>query len=486
MPRITLLSLTFASFCLCLLLTACEHEATNADPAPVPQQRAAAVDLLNEPAELEIFESTAEALASWRRFRAERPALLLLANNPHLVPVPEELRKPAAILIDNAPPSSLAEATTDRSPAPLLFPGMAIDAALRNGWFRELVWALPLRDPAQELSLEKFSEQLTQARLADPRDMATLTLADRVFQGRLLETPFTAAALPLLQDLPQPVVVHIDLGYFQPLYKNEIATPLFDILHNTLATLRKMHLKVLAVTFSYGHRDNRTALDVRFIGDILAWLIEDPARIDAPVPALWNRQRDALYLANFFQKEQVRELHLAQEQEAPEAAWVKFNLYRSAAEHKEGDQALAYLARAVELNPMFALEYFALSDLAYERQRPEEALRMLQLAATAFPNDPFIKLQMAELAAEMGEKETALHLLNALRNLSWSEVYYPQMKQYLAEVTAYVQGKPAPVTSNGSTTKQTAVTQQPKPAVNIPSGEGQMRQRILHTTPKGE
>ena len=47
---------------------------------------------------------------------------------------------------------------------------------------------------------------------------------------------------------------------------------------------------------------------------------------------------------------------------------------------------------------------------------------------------------MAQLANELDGKEVALEMLNKIRNLEWSEFYYPQMPQYLAEVTAFVQG----------------------------------------------
>lgn len=397
-----------------------------------------ATDLLNKPTAVYRFETTAEALSIWRRASLP-PTLLLLSNNPQLTPVPEEFRKKTRILINNANAKDLALATTDRNPAPMILPGMAVDTAIRNRWFKELAWALPLRDPSLEVNLEKFTEQLSQAGFASDNEISSILETGRTFHGTLRDTAFRAAALPLLQELQQPVIVHIDLSYFQPLYKNEISTPLLDIVFNTLTTLKKMHLETLAVTISYGHLDSQISLDVRFLGDILAYLIEDPTRLDQPIPTNWQRQRDALYLANFFQKDKVRELYEAQEKDAPEAAWVKFNLYRSAAEHKEGTKALDYLAEAVALDPIFALEYQDLSNTAYEKQRPDEALRMLELAAEVFHEDPFLKLQMAQLANQLGEKEQALELLNKIRNLQWSEVYYPGMQQYLAELTTFVQ-----------------------------------------------
>lgn len=475
---------------LLLSQTACDSPADKDRPnsslmktTAQPQESSAAVetvfepliatDLLNEPTPVYRFETTAEALSVWRRTKG-RPTLLLLSNNPHLTPVPEEFRKKTSILINNAKAAYIALASTDRNPAPLIFPGMAVDAAMRSGWFGNLAWALPLRDPAQDVNLEKFTEQLSQSGIVSEAEKSSIGLTERSFHGALRDTPFRASALPLMQGLHQPVIVHIDLSYFQPLYKNEIATPLLDIVLDTLMTLKKMHLQTLAVTFSYGHLDSKIALDVRFLGDIIAYLIEDPARLEQDIPVNWQRQRDALYLTNFFQKDKTRELFEAQEQDAPDKAWVKFNLYRSAAEHKEGEKALDYLAQAVALDSMFALEYQELSEMAYEKQRPDEAMRMLELAAEVFTSDPFLKLQMAQLANELEQKEKALELINKIRNLEWSDTYYPGMSQSLAEFTSFVQSGRVESEGNNSAEQNSDFE------LIIPDAEP-ARQRVIHT-----
>ncbi|MDH3999524.1 MAG: hypothetical protein OET90_11900, partial [Desulfuromonadales bacterium] len=313
----------------------------------------------------------------------------------------------------------------------LLLSDMTVDTALRNNWFSGTYWALPLRDAAQNLDLDTFRQQLQDAGLASESERDSLSLEQKVFTGTLRDQSFTAATLPNISLKQQPVIIHIDLSYFQPFYKNEISTPLYSIIFETMTRLKSMQLETLAVTFSYNHSDNQIALDVRFLGEMLQWLIEDPSRLEQKIPLKWQRQRDALYLANFFKKEEVRELYLAQEKDDPEAAWVKFNLYRSAVEHKEGNKALDYLSQAVELDSAYADEYFALSTLAYERGRPDESLRMLKLASNVFPNDPFVTIQMAQIANELGDKETALHLVKQLQMLVWSEFYYSDMPQYL-------------------------------------------------------
>ncbi len=453
-----------------LLNNAAEQTINKTTSAPVFEPLEP-TNLLNEPTPVHVFESTAEALTIWRQGAQEKPTLLLLSNNPHLTPVPKELRRAAVILVNNAKPEDIQLASTDRNPSTLILPGMATDIALRSDWFREIAWALPLRDPTVVLDLQKFKDQLINAGIASEVELETFTLNEQILNGSLRGVPMRAAALPLIKDLDGPVIVHIDLSYFQPIYKNEIATPLLDIIFQTIQTLKKMRLETLAVTFAYGHRDSQIALDVRFLGEIISYLIEDPLRLDKDIPLNWQRQRDALYLANFFQKDKIRELHEAQEKDEPESAYIKFNLYRSAAEHKEGAKALDYLAQAVKLDPMYALEYLDLSNMAYEKKRPDQALRMLKLAAEVFQEDPFLKIQMAQLASELGQKEMSLKLVEALRDLEWSTIYYPQMQQYLLELTAFIQGDPT----------SSQIGQEPGGDLAPDSmGQGPDRQRIIH------
>lgn len=447
-------------------------EKTTTTPAFEPLEP---TNLLKEPTQVHSFETTAEALTEWRQAAEERPTLLLLSNNPHLTPVPEPLRQEAAQLFNNADLDTIRSMTTDRNPSPIMLPGMAVDIALRSGWFRELVWALPLRDPAKELSLERLQSQLLSSGIAGQDEISTFTLNELNFKGTLRDTPFLAGALRQLKDITGPVIVHIDLSYFQPLYKNEISTPLLDIIFQTLQTLKEMNLETLAVTFSYGHLDSQMALDVRFLGDVISYLIEDPARLDQEIPLNWQRQRDALYLENFLQKGEIREIYLAQEKDAPDDAWIKFNLYKSAVSHKEGKQALGYLAQAVKLEPIYALEYFQLSSMAYDKNRPDEALRMLELAEVVFHSDPFLKLQIAQLVNELGDKTTALEILKTILNLEWSAIFYPDMREYLTGFIRHVQQEAG--LNNKVDLKPGKSTQQLEPG--LPETD-QGRQRILH------
>lgn len=376
-------------------------------------------------------ETIADALPVWRRFAAQKPALLLLSNDPALLPPPGDLRGRITDLLATGTDTEMRKAGVAQQPAPLFLPIMSVDLAMRQGWLREVVWAFPQLDLEQEVKLETLREQLTANRLIDDSETATLQLTDKVFTARLRGVPFRAGALPHLPKLDGPLIVHIDLSYFQTLYKNEIATPVLPLVGGVLQQLKERKLPVLAVTFSYNHADANIPLNVRFLGEFISGLTEKPERLDQTLPFRWAAQKDILYLENFFQKDEIRKLVEQQAQENPKTAWVQYNRYHTAGLFKEGNQALAHLAHTVALDRMYGLEYLVLAERAYNAKVPDQALRMMQMAAASFPENPFFKVQAAQLAMEIGDKETAKKLVGELRKLAWSPVYYPDMPGYL-------------------------------------------------------
>lgn len=430
-----------------LLFLGCEEksEITLAQPAapkPNVQEKAPTAEVvkkiettvaafMSEPVVLNRFESISEALPVWREFADLQPTLLLLSDKPQLILPPELLRDPIDHLMKAGNPEAIITAGKSTNPEQLFQHSMTVDIALRNKWFSNLDWIFPSRDPEAAPNLDLIRDRFTEYSILNETEANSLTLEDKTIKGKLRDVSFRASALKWAPKQNSPAIIHIDLSYFQTLYKNEIATPVLQTVYSTLSQLKALELTPLTVTFSYGHMDNNIALDVRFLGEVLKTLIADPELLNKPVPANWKRQADAIYMANFFQKENIEEIFKAQQQDDSSSAWIKFNLYRSAAEMKSGQQALDYLAEAVTLDPVYALEYANLSQMAYDKKRPTEALRMLSLASRIYPDDPFIKLRTIQLSIELGENKTALHLVEQLQALAWSDIYYSAMPERL-------------------------------------------------------
>ncbi len=418
---------------LVLALWGCQQQQATPD---TPKQ----LKLLHQPLEPLLVELPGAAIPTWRESRAAKPALVLLSADPFLRPLPEMLETDILQLVSRGRAETWHQKTTPQIADPLLLPQMTVTAALKAGLFSELIWVIPTAEEAQSLSVEVFQKQLSDYGALTPEETAEVKLAEGVFSGSVQGTPFRAAPLAQLPVLDGPIVVHIDVSYFQPLYKGEIKTPLFPLIHDSLAGLRDKQFEIEAVTLSRSNLDGRLPLEVRFIGDAVAEMIRSPQLLEESVPANWQRRGDALYLANFFQNEKIRELHLAMEQDAPQDAAVKYDLYLTARLFKEGNKALNYLRQAVALDRAYALEYMTLASMALEKNRPQEALRMLDLAIQTFPEYPFIRLEKARYLIDLKEYQRARGIIDDLQTLDYSAVYHPRLPQILSEMKKATQG----------------------------------------------
>jgi len=168
---------------LLVILWACE---SRQQESAAPGTTAAAVavmvprsftPLLHEPAEPLLVEAPSEALAAWRPVGEERPALLLLANDPFLRPLPPPLADEILALARSASSAELRRRGTAGVADPLLLPEMTVTAALRAGFFSRLIWVLPLAAEG-EMDLDTLRAQL--------RDYGALTEEEAValvFEG---------------------------------------------------------------------------------------------------------------------------------------------------------------------------------------------------------------------------------------------------------------------------------------------------------------
>lgn len=440
-------SIHLLSFCLfAAAISACNKESlpttapatpenlpstTASQPSATPSgQPSPAVPLhtspfLSAPVETRGIEAVNGALPVWRRFAKHRPMLAVVTNAPGLVPIPEVKRHESRQLLREADDATLTARTGLTDPDPVILPAMSISAALDAGWFEGVVWIFPTTAPADQINLELFRSQLLESGIATPAEASTLTLSSGVLRGTLRSKPFIAAPLSALPELQHPLLLHIDSDYFRSLYKGEIKTPLYPLLLDTINTIRSKKWKVAAATISHSNLSANLPLQTRFIGEQIEKILTDPLMLDRPLPQEWEERANALYLENFMQKEKIRDIYLGLEKRNPRDPSIKYFLYHLARQFNQGNLALDYLQQAVQLDPLYALEYLDLAQVASEKNRPEDITRMLQSAHTALPENPFIALHLAGNFAERGEHQQATVLLDRMTTRNWSQLYYP-------------------------------------------------------------
>lgn len=425
------LSLLFAALFLCSLSPlsaslAAAAEDGSTSPVKPPKQDIPAIPTI-------VTETPAQALWTWQRSRHRQARLILLSNDPFLFPVPKEQLSSTRTFLATTDHETFLQRTRGPVANPLILPPMAVDLVLHSGLFKQVIWIFPIHPKAQALNLDLFLEQMQSSASLTPEEAKTFHRQGDCFAGMARNVPLSACPISgLLPDLSGPSLLHIDLSFFSHAYQNEIKTPLYDLVYGTLSLIYSAGIESSKATISASNTTGDIALRTRFLAHDVATLLESPQKLERPRPELWRLRAQNLYLENFFQSEPVLANLQRMEQIAPKDPTVKFALYEGYRGAKQGNQALESLAKAVDLDPVYAYEYLQLAQMALNKNRPDAALEMADKAIAAQPLDPFLKLMKIQLMMKVGHpKKPILELIREVRDLQWSKTYDPQIKTEL-------------------------------------------------------
>jgi hypothetical protein len=406
------------------------------EPAPPPSEPI----LLQTPLNLGIVELAPQAIPIWRGCRARQPILLLLTADPMLSPIPQPLQPEVATLVEQGDDAALRARSKRQIADPLLLPEQTISAVLQAGFFRELLWLVPLAEGTAEIPLDTFRKQLVAAGVTTEEEAAALSQTDGVVSGRLRGLPFRAASIRTLPKLEGPVVLHLDLGYFAALFENEVSTPIYSLAHRTLMALRQAGLTVAASTLAVSTEEDEVPLDLRFLMAVLSEAFARPNLLDEPMPDSWNLRREARYLETFFQAEPILERYLQLQKLGLGDASVEFDLYRTFGMLQAWDEAEKHLEAAVRLDPGYGREYVNLGLDAAEMGAAAESLILLEKALTVYPGNLFLRIEKINALLATGQPQAAQALLQELQKEHWSPLYHPQVPAILVSLHARIQG----------------------------------------------
>ncbi len=422
------------------LLSPCACQDSAQDTAPAPTAPSAYEETWQTPSietsDVHQLEHAAEALPIWRAYAEQRPALVLFSQDPFLVPVPEELEQKSLELIRSGPPGAIADYAAPGRPDPLFFPSMSVRLALNAGFFRELIWVIPSTHDPDQLDLATLQQQLSGAGLLSESEGQSLHTISDGFAGTVGGKPFRIVHPQKLPELVGPVITHFDLSFFGGLYRNEVKTPIHELVRGILIQVQDKSWETLTTTLTAGNRSGRVPLEFRFLANRLSFWLSRPARLDAPLPDAWHEQAQALYLATFLETERVADKLTDLCEKHPHESAFHFARYRALRAVKQGSLALAALERAVAIDPVYGLEYLPLAATARESNRLDKALQMQKLAEKTLPNDSLIRMRRISLLTELGQVAAVRYLAGELARHPWSGTYYPDTKEQLLKVSA--------------------------------------------------
>lgn len=428
---------------LVLLLGGCQDGGRGAIPVATPVPL-----LLHEAAAPVAVELPPEAIPTWREALPQHGTLVLLSIHPFLQPIEAGRAAELKALVSSGSRELFRQRGSFYRADPALVPTETVSAALLGGLFKEVVWVFPVSTPVEQLSLDTFRKQLTDAQFLTADEATQLTLKDGAFSGTVRGVPFRAVHPQALPKIAGPFVFHIDLGYFRGLYQGEVKTPLYDVLHQSCQELKAANWRPRAVTLSYSTIEGATSHDVRFLLGNLAEILKNPKLLEQ-MPASWAKRAEALYAVNFFLDSKVREMYRQNAENNPADAAAQYDYYKSLLEQKKIAEALAQLDKAVALDSGYAAAYLELAQIAEKDGSLNVALELLEKGGEVFPENPFIDLYRTRFLLQMGRVGEAKPLIDRLRQLPWSKRVHGQIPAAVAELATFADKPQAAKPSRG-------------------------------------
>lgn len=420
-----------------LLLSGCQDAGKPVISTPKPSPL-----LLNEPIAPTIMELPSEAVPVWRDALPQPGTLVLMSVHPFLQPIEAERATEVTALVRSGDRETFRQRGSFYRADPVLVPTETVSAALLGGLFKEVVWVFPVSTPVEQLSLDTFRKQLTEAKFLTDEEAAKLTLNAGVFAGTVRGVPFRAVHPQAPLKIAGPFAVHIDLGYFRGLYQGEVKTPLYDVLHESCQGLKAANWRPRVVTLSYSTIEGQNSHDVRFLLTNLAEILRNPKLLEQ-MPASWAKRGEALYAVNFFLDGKVREMYQQNAVANPKDAAAQYDYYRSLFEQKKVTEALAQLDKAVALDPGYAAAYLELAQIAEKDGNLAVAAELLGKGGRVFPENPFIDLYRARFLLQIGRVDEAKPLIARLQQLTWSKRLHSQIPEAIIQMSDYVENPEA-------------------------------------------
>lgn len=399
-----------------------------------------------------LYELPSGALATWRDYAKYKPTLVLYSTHPLLDPIPAERKKTIEKLLKQGTAAEIVSRARGLSSDPAILPPEAVSAAIDNGIFSELVIVLPNLKIPEEVTLEKLRKRMISAGFLSEAESAGLTLNDGVVSGTVRNLPLRIVHPKRLPKIMTPIILHVDLGYFKDMYVNEIKTPAYELLYQLATSVKNADYPTLVTTLSFSNQEVDFSLESRFMIRDLADVLRQPQFLGGNTPASWGLRTNALYATAMFEESRARELTTQAAKVSTNDAAAHYSLALDLFKQRRAEEGFAALDQAVALDRGYGLEYLELAERGKELGKLDKSIDLLQKADQAIPDTPFIRLELINQLIQSGRVKEARPLIAALRQLDWSEMFYPEIPRILVQMEEAaavdtVMPKKSPVTS---------------------------------------
>jgi len=424
------------SFIIIALIFGCESRQQE-PPSNPKQEPITSVEYQSpfiKPLEPELFELASGALSRWRDFKHLKPALVLFSKHPLLDPLSDDTKDSALTLISTGTVGEIQRRGSFYSSEPAFLPEQTVSVAIEAGLISELIYVYPSTQRLEEFSLPKFQKRAYEAGFLSLDEAKSLEIHNGVISGTVRGTPFRCVHPEALPTIENPAILHIDLGYFSDLYVNGVKTPPYDLIYKLAKSIQASAYKTLATTLSYSNQEIGFSLETRFVINDLAAILRNPALLSSDSPTSWYLRSQALYLAEMYDQSGAESNIRSAAESNPEDPAALYDL--SMLEFKKGNEASGFssLDQAVQLDRGYGLAYLELAEQGIKLKRFNKSIELLQKAASLFPNNPFIRINLSELLIMRGRNQEARPIIEELKRLPWSEKFHPGVLETLEQL----------------------------------------------------
>ena len=159
----------------------------------------------------------------------------------------------------------------------------------------ELVWVTPSLYPLTQADLDGYLKFSAEKHPELKNAYSSLKFKDGVIEGKVFDVPVRIVALQDLPKLDKPVLLDIDVSYFQAIYQGEKETGILTLPSGLVNNLKDKGLSsdIVTVSPSTGSVSPR----FRFLAGYIKELLHDPGMTDKAPPRLWKDRAEAWRIA---------------------------------------------------------------------------------------------------------------------------------------------------------------------------------------------
>ncbi len=199
---------------------------------------------------------------------------------------------------------------------------------------------------------------------------------------------------------PKHPVLVVDAGFFLPLYKDEVRTPMVPLVMKLVATLHDASVRWDSARIIDRNLDPGYPLEFGYVPELLREVLSDPDRFRSDLPERWALLDRAQYFSFFGQREEaVREYEVLAGMECPAAVPYQAAVlaFREEGSFRDG---IRHLVEAARKDRAYLRGFLVQGAAFWDRGELAAAETILREGRKLFPENEMIRIGLARNLAE--------------------------------------------------------------------------------------